>query len=190
MTTYEYITIFTSIILGLAIVNVLSGISAIIHRTVKTKFYWIHTLWVINIFVVILLLWWNNLILNELKELSFLHYLNLVAYSVVLHLMSSMLFPIKIQEEIDFKALFTKNKNTFYILGIVFVTVVFLDALLEKIVTHSELRTPQMVNISIYLILFLLNLFIDSKILRAACAIVFGAGLVIWFMLTLLVGYS
>lgn len=190
MTTYEYITIFTSIILGLAIVNVLSGISSIIHKGIKTIFFWVHTLWVINVFVLILLLWWNNLILNSLEELSFVHYLNLVAYSVVLYLLSSLLFPLKFSDEINFKKLFLENRITFYILGIIFVITDFIDAYVEKVVTNSELRIPQMVNISIYLIMFIVGLKVKNEAYNGAVAIVFGLGLTLWFFLTLFVGFS
>lgn len=190
MSTYEYITIFTSIILGLAIVNVLSGISVIIHKGIKTVFYWIHTIWVINIFTVILLLWWNNLILNDLPELSFLHYLNLVAYSVVLYLMSSLLFPVKFDESINFKKLFYDNRKTLYIMGMVFVITDLCDATLEKIVTDGAFRIPQLVNISIYFILFLLGLKINKPAFHGVVALVFSAGLLIWFFLTMFVGYA
>ena len=86
MDPYEYLTVFVSVILGLAVVHPLSGVSLILDTRIRERVDWIHAVWTANVFVTTLLVWWFNFSLTAIQEWTLLHFLNLVAYSVVLYL--------------------------------------------------------------------------------------------------------
>ena len=47
MDPYEYLTVFISVVLGLAVVRLLSGISLILDTRVRQRVDWIHFLWTV-----------------------------------------------------------------------------------------------------------------------------------------------
>ncbi len=55
MGPYEYLIVFVSVILGLAVVHLLGGVSLILDRTVRERPDWIHAVWTANVFVTTLL---------------------------------------------------------------------------------------------------------------------------------------
>ena len=95
MDPFEYLTVFVSVILGLAVVHLLSGVSLILDKRIRGKVDWIHAVWTANDFLTTLLVWWVNFNLTAVQERTLLHFLDLVAYSVVLHLLSRAALPSK-----------------------------------------------------------------------------------------------
>jgi hypothetical protein len=83
MSAFEYLSVFISIILGLAIVHLLGGVSLILDRRVTARLYWVHMVWVINMFSLITWIWWGNWQLNGIESFSPAHYIAMVLFSVV-----------------------------------------------------------------------------------------------------------
>ena len=46
MTTFEYLAVLISIIVGLGITHLLGGVARFIHHPDRYKFYWVHLLWI------------------------------------------------------------------------------------------------------------------------------------------------
>ena len=80
MTPYEYLTVFVSVVIGLAIVHLLSGVSLILDTRVKERVDWVHAVWTGNVFVTTLLVWWFNFNLTGVHVWTLPHFLTLVAY--------------------------------------------------------------------------------------------------------------
>ncbi len=55
---FEYVIVLTSIILGMGITQIVSGLASIIHRWEKVKIYWPHLLLVILVFFIHIQEWW------------------------------------------------------------------------------------------------------------------------------------
>lgn len=132
MDPYEYLTVFVSVILGLSVVHLLSGVSLILDTRVRERVDWIHATWTANVFITTLLVWWFNFSLTAVQEWTLLHFLNLVAYSVVLYLMAGLLYPVRGAEIIDFRAHFECNRCRFFMVCLAFQAVDFADVLLER----------------------------------------------------------
>ena len=132
MGPYEYLTVFVSVVLGLAVVHLLSGVALILDTRVKEKLDWIHSVWTANVFVTTLLVWWFNFNLTAVQEWSLPHFLNLVAYAVVLYLMAGLLYPVRGSEVVDFRAHFEANRPRFFIVFLAFQFVDFFDFALER----------------------------------------------------------
>jgi len=117
MSAFEYLSVFISIILGLAIVHLLGGVSLILDRRVTARLYWVHMVWVLNMFSLITWIWWGNWQLNGIESFSPAHYIAMVLFSVVVYLMCGLLFPIKGKEVEDFHEQFEMNRARFFYLG-------------------------------------------------------------------------
>lgn len=181
MTKYEYITVFTSIIFGLATVNMLKIIAAMIHSDVKTRFYPIHTFWVFNLIAIIFLIWWDNLAFTEIKEIDFFHYLDLTGYAVILFVMSSLLLPYKDKTFINFRQLFHQNKRKFYLTGIILFLFDFFDLVLQNIDVEKKQGLPHLIFDLTIIGCFFTSLIVMKKPMDWFTAITFTLGVTTWF---------
>ena len=132
MTPYEYLTVFVSVVIGLAIVHLLSGVALILDTRVRERVDWIHGVWTANIFVTTLLVWWFNFGLTAVGVWTLPHFLTLVAYAVVLYLLAGLLYPVRGSEVVDFRQHFEANRPRFFLLCLAFQLVDFADVLLER----------------------------------------------------------
>ncbi|NIS88553.1 MAG: hypothetical protein GTN98_00450 [Woeseiaceae bacterium] len=60
MDHFEFILIITSVIYALAVAQILAGVSRIAQSTSTIKLFPPHTIWVLNLFVFIFLIWWAS----------------------------------------------------------------------------------------------------------------------------------
>lgn len=181
MSIIAHISVFISLILGLAVVHLLGGISLMIDTRVKTSTYWIHTLWVVNMLFAVVLVWLSSFVLSPLSHISALHFLTLLAYSVATYLMSGLLFPIEGVEITNFEAHFSSNRFRFYMLGLFFTLVDASDGLLEYLNTNLPLDVGQFATLSAWFTLFLFGMVINKKWMDILIVCVFSIGLIGWF---------
>lgn len=159
MTPFEFIALAISVILGLAIARLISGIGTSI-RLIKSKNYsWLHGLWLINIFILLPGYWWGLYAWSSLQNWNFFHFVLLIIYTTNLYLITDFLVPSKINEEINFKEHFSKNRKMFFVLLFLSFPI---DQFETNILVNENLRElPQgyiLTNISLS-ILTILNLF-------------------------------
>jgi hypothetical protein len=57
---FEFILIITSVIFALAVAQILSGISRVAQSTTAIRYYFPHSLWIVNLFLFIFLIWWAS----------------------------------------------------------------------------------------------------------------------------------
>ncbi|MEE4279830.1 MAG: hypothetical protein V2I82_15290 [Halieaceae bacterium] len=138
MSAFEYLSVFISIILGLAVVHLLGGVSLIIDQRVRARLDAIHMLWVLNMFTLITWVWWGNWQLNDVVAFSSLHYVAMVMFSVVVYLMCGLLFPVRGKEVEDFHEQFEMNRSRFFYLGLALAVA----ALLKGHVDRQVLEEP------------------------------------------------
>ena len=172
MTIVGHVTVFLSLVLGLAVVHLLSGLSLILDTRVRTRVYWVHLLWTANMLGAVVLVWLSSFVLSPLDELSALHVLTLLAYAIVTYLMSGLLFPVRGEEVVDFREHFAANRSRFFVLGIMFVLVS----------TDVPLDMGQFGTLSVWFVAFAVGLRVRSERYGAAVAVVFSVGLVGWFV--------
>ena len=171
MDPYEYLTIFVSVILGLAVVHLLSGVSLILDTRVRERVDWIHAVWTANVFITTLLVWWFNFSLTAVQEWTLLHFLNLVAYSVVLYLMSGLLYPVRGAEIIDFRVHFEANRPRFFTVCLAFQVVDFTDAALERQALGSGWDPLKLASLALFAVAFAIGIRSDKRAFHGALAI-------------------
>ena len=172
MDPYEYLTIFISVVLGLAVVHLLSGVSLILDTRVRQRVDWIHSLWTINVFVTTLLVWWFNFSLTAVEVWTLLHFLDLVAYAVVLYLLSGLLFPVQGAEIIDFRAHFEANRTRFFMVWLAFQVVDFADAALARQALGSGWDPVRLVSLGVFTVAFTLGIRTSDRSFHGPLAII------------------
>ena len=119
MGVFEYIGVLISVIMGLAITHLAVGASKLIQNRETTRLCLPHALWTINVLLYILMIWWSMFWWSGLEDWSAYHYLGITLYAIVMFLMSAMLYPYDMHDDIDIEAYFFKNRVWFFSLMII-----------------------------------------------------------------------
>jgi hypothetical protein len=57
MSTFEYLSVLLSIIVGVGITHMIMGLGRLFSHTSGRKIYWVHVLWTINIALYLVVYW-------------------------------------------------------------------------------------------------------------------------------------
>ena len=93
MDLFEYISVLTSIIIGLGIAHLLRGVARLVQHPGRHRTWWVHLVWVGYMFFQMTFWWWWEFNLNTLDLWHFEDYLFVLLYAVVLYLCCALLFP-------------------------------------------------------------------------------------------------
>lgn len=116
MTQFEFIAIVISVILGLSIAKLVSGIGDSIRAIKAGSFYWIHGVWIINILILVAGFWWGMFGWSIKEDWNFFNFLLILLFTINLYLLSDFLIPKKSISEVDIKAYFSENRKMFFTL--------------------------------------------------------------------------
>lgn len=180
MTPYEYLTVFISVVLGLAVVHLLSGIALLLDTRVRAKGDWVHGVWTANVFVTTILVWWFNFHLTEVVSWTLPFFLNLVAYSVVLYLMSGLLFPVRGAEVTDFRVHFEANRSRFFMVCFAFQLVDLSDILLERQALGTPWSPIQLTLLGVFSVAFLMGIRTANRTFHGLLAIAWLVTCISW----------
>lgn len=101
MSTFEYLAVLVSIIIGLAVAHLLQAIGRVISDPRGEKLYWIHTLWVCQTLTFLIYFWWFELGYRNVERWSAPLYVFVVGYATVLYLTSVVIVPLKPQPDYE-----------------------------------------------------------------------------------------
>lgn len=93
MSPFEYVVVLISIILGLGITQILTGIADLIHQHQRVRFYWPHLLWIVLGLVLHVQEWWITYDLRDFGPWRLPTFLFIMLYPVNLFILARLLFP-------------------------------------------------------------------------------------------------
>jgi len=139
MTAFDYLTVLISIVLGLAIANVLARLAGAITARERVDFYWPPVAWAIWLFFIAAQHWWAQWGLRHTQQWSFgVFWLQLLT-PVDLFLLSALVLPERAQDErLDLGEWYFRNRRWF------FAVMFFLPALsiAEEIARSGRVASP------------------------------------------------
>ena len=120
MEPFEYVSVLSSIIIGLGITQILSGISSLILVGKKVRYHVPHLFWIILVFGFHLQEWWIGYGYSRVIESwHLMEFLMIVIYPIILFIMARMLFPnIRQGKEIDLESYFSRNYRRIFAVGL------------------------------------------------------------------------
>jgi hypothetical protein len=128
MTPFEYVTVLISIILGLGITQIVTGIADIIHQWEKMKLYWPHGLWIVLVFVMHIHEWWLTYELKHHQSWHLAAFLFLILYPIMLFVLARILFPFgSMETQNDFKLFYFSNFRKFFLVVSILVVIAILQ---------------------------------------------------------------
>jgi len=129
MSPFEFVTVLVSVIVGLAVTHLLSGLGRAVHLREKASLWWVHLAWTATVFVYLTLHWWALFYLKDESIWNYWVYLYILLHSVLLFFLAVLLYRPDPDGVIDPRTTFATNRRWFF--------VVFAMALLADIGTTA-----------------------------------------------------
>jgi hypothetical protein len=115
MSPFEYIVVLISIIIGMGITQLLSGLASIVLRWNTIRNYWPHSLLIVLIFVLHIQDWWATWELQSIKHWYLPMFLFIIFYPVNLYVLARILFPLRWGKLTDLKHFYYENFRKIYL---------------------------------------------------------------------------
>ncbi len=140
MSLFEFLMVLVSLIIGLGLAELLSGIALIIRNKQSVTLYWVHTLLVAVVFLALLQTWWEIWGVRETPSWNFFGLLMMLGGPVGLYLASHLVFPSQLIEA-DMRAFYYQNMRPVFIVALltVIISTLFRPVILgeELVATHN-----------------------------------------------------
>jgi hypothetical protein len=98
------------------------------------RLYWVHTIWIINLFLYLVIAWWIFYRWRNQQPWTFLLFVFVLISPIILYLASLLLFPREsdVDLAIDYKTHYYANHRAFFILFGLFTPVDIVDSAAER----------------------------------------------------------
>jgi len=116
MDRFEYVMVLLSIIVGLGITELLTNVARQIQLRGRSKFYWVHALLIIAVFVSLLQQWWEGWDQQNVETWSFHIMLLMLGGPIGLYILTHLLYPKQL-DGADFKEFYYESPRTFYLIA-------------------------------------------------------------------------
>lgn len=93
MTLFEFLMVLVSIIVGLGVAEILTGVALQIRCRGSSSVYWVHSCGVALIFLALLQTWWELWSLHDIPEWSFYSLVLMLLAPAGLYLVAHLIFP-------------------------------------------------------------------------------------------------
>jgi hypothetical protein len=115
MTTQEYLSVLVSIIIGLGISQVLSGIANLLVDRRRVRFYWIWAVAVLMVFLASVQFWWSTFSVGAAVATNFFSFLFFLLVPIALYLAAVVIVPdFEGEGEIDCRRHFHENRTLYF----------------------------------------------------------------------------
>jgi len=101
MTTFEYVMVMVSVVLALALAQLLRALTEVV---TNPRRYWVHALWMLSLVLLIVQIWWAYWDFNATETWTFALYLYLLSYPIGVFIAASLLVPATRAADMDWRA--------------------------------------------------------------------------------------
>ena len=119
---FGHVRVIIGLVTGLSIMRLLNGLARFIQHPQGNRIYAPHPGWVVFVLLFVIHFWWFQFTLSDISRWSFQRYLFILGYAALVFLLSSLLFPDRMDDYEGFADYFPSRRRWFYgLLGAVFV---------------------------------------------------------------------
>jgi hypothetical protein len=139
MDEFSYLSVLISVILGLAITQILKGFRGILLSRTRIRIYWPVIAWAALLLLICVQSWWAMFELRHYQQWTFAAFAVVLLQTIVTYMLAGLVFPDFFGEGIvDLRENFYANRVWFFALGF-FVIVV---SVCKVVVLYGELPHP------------------------------------------------
>lgn len=160
MTDFEFLSVLVSIVIGLGLTHLLSGLGRAFYLRELNRMDAVHVAWTITLLFVLVLNWWVFLLWREFEPWTFPVYFTVLVWTMSFYMLVLALYPPNLPEDVDYRALFERNRSWF--LG-TFAAMTLLDL---TVTTQRENQLPEPFYIAFvghYTLITFLGMFLRNR---------------------------
>lgn len=185
MEPFPYLSILTSIVLGLGITRLLTGCGRLLQVRHRTPLYSVHLIWTLNLFLYLVLNWWILFRWRLPIEWTFFLFLFVLLSPTIGFLLAVLLFPEPMEDGLNFKIYYYANHHWFFALAALLAPIDAVDTLLKGW-DHFVAQGPiYLLTLGLLLILNLIGAVTRSERYHTFFALFFFAYLMIFISINL-----
>jgi len=140
---FNYLSILISLIVGLAIAQVLTGLGRLIQARTRVVFYWPSVVWALLFLAILIEAWWSLFRMRDVQNWNFFAFLLVIVHPVGLFLICSLILPDPAEfsgdTPVDLRANYFDHRRWFY--GLI-ISVSVARLLRPFVVPDAPLTTP------------------------------------------------
>jgi hypothetical protein len=115
MRSFDYLSVLISIVLGLGITNLLTGLAALVRHRDRVIAYWPLPVWMVTVFLIHVQTWWALFGLRGTEQWSFASFLVVLLQPVALFVMTALIVPdVAGVARIDLRTAFFRETRGFF----------------------------------------------------------------------------
>jgi len=153
MDEFGYLSVLITIILGLGITQLVTGLGRLIVSRERVRLYWPTVAWVALLLTFHILTWWTMFGLRNYRAWNFLAFLIVLLQPIVLYLLAALILPdITAASPIDLKTSYYENVRWFFSL----LVLLFWVSLLKDLALYG--RLPEKTNLAAHVIFMALGI--------------------------------
>jgi len=115
MSVFEYLSVYISIVIGLGVVHLLTGLVRILGEP-ESKPYWVHVVWILFMLGFLTFFWWFSFDWRFQEQWTFYLFLFVVFYSMLVYLLCVVLLPATPPPGHDYRTFFFERHRAFFAL--------------------------------------------------------------------------
>ena len=124
MDAFSYLTVLLSIIIGLAITQVLKGVRGLMQGRSRLRVYWPAIVWAALVLVIAVQSWWAMFGMRIHREWTFFEFSVLLAQAILIYLLAALVLPDFFGEtKVDLRAHYFGHHRWFFALSILLIAV-------------------------------------------------------------------
>lgn len=177
MDAFSYLSVLLSIILGLAITQILQGFRDLMQARLRLRLYWPSLLWAFTLLVICVQEWWAMFGWRNYRPWTFGGFSLMLAQTVATYLIAALALPdVRGDEPIDLRAYYYANHRWFFLM----LAIALAISVLKDLVLSGQLPQPPLNSIAqfVFIALSLIAVFTAReryhKLLAPLGAILFG----------------
>jgi hypothetical protein len=139
MDAFSYLSVMISLILGLAITQVLKGYRGLIQSRARIKTYVPTLVWSVLVIVMALQSWWAMFGLRERRDWTFVQFAAVLLQTVVTYLLAALVLPdVYGDARVDLREHYDDHRRWFFALLIA----LLVSSLLKQVALDGRLQEP------------------------------------------------
>ena len=139
MDEFSYLSVLLSVILGLAVTQILKGFRALVISRTRIRLYWPVICWALLVLLVCFQNWWSMFGMRFRHDWTFEQFAIVLLQTILIYMMAGLVFPDLFGEAaVDLRENFFAHRGWFFSLALASVVV----SLLKDLVLDGKLTNP------------------------------------------------
>jgi len=171
MSSFEYLAILVSVVLGLAIARLTAKLSQSIKRKTRVQSYWVQRVWTFNIWLYVLGIWWGMVSWDRLEEWTFFLFLFIMLYATVIFLLADALYPDDMAPGTNLEEYFFAHRRWFFGLLVLTALVDIPETMLKEILELRPAPDGYLGLVAFWLVTAAVGMLTENRKVHAVLAI-------------------